>query len=106
MAETNTQEDVAATVAVEIFGVSYLLREDGTADAERIRLLAERVDRKMREVSDRSPNLDSGKIAVLAALNLANESFEDGEEVEDGRFAGLVERVSSLTSELEAALDT
>ena len=106
MAETNTQEDVAATVAVEIFGVSYLLREDGTADAERIRVLAEKVDRKMREVSDRSPNLDPGKIAVLAALNLANESFEDGEEAEDGRFLELVERVSSLTSELEAALDT
>lgn len=106
MAETNTQEDVAATVAVEIFGVSYLLREDGTADTERIRLLAEKVDRKMREVSDRSPNLDPGKIAVLAAVNLANESFENGEEVEDGRFVELVERVSSLTSELEAALDT
>lgn len=106
MAETNTQEDVAATVAVEIFGVSYLLREDGTADTERIRLLAEKVDRKMREVSDRLPNLDPGKIAVLAAVNLANESFENGEEVEDGRFVELVERVSSLTSELEAALDT
>ena len=66
-------------------------------------------DRKMREVADHSPNLDAGKIAILAALNLVNEpsfSSEDGEEAEDGRFVEMVERVSSLTSDLEAALDS
>ncbi len=96
-------------MVVEIFGVSYTLREDGATDAERIRELARKVDRKMREVADRSPNLDAGKIAILAALNLANEpssSSEDGEEAQDGRFVEMVERVSSLTSELEAALDS
>ncbi len=109
MAESEHQEDVAATVVVEIFGVSYTLREDGATDAERIRELARRVDRKMREVADHSPNLEAGKIAILAALNLVNEpssSSEDGEEAEDGRFVEMVERVSSLTSELEAALDS
>ena len=109
MAQIERQEDVAATVVVEIFGVSYTLREDGATDAERIRELARRVDRKMREVADHSPNLDAGKIAILAALNLANEpssSSEDGEEAKDGRLVEMVERVSSLTSELEAALDS
>ncbi len=107
MAESERQEDVAATVVVEIFGVSYTLREDGTTDAERIRELAGRVDRKMREVADHSPNLDACRIAILAALNLANESPSgDRGEAEDGRFVEMVERVSSLTSELEAALDS
>ena len=109
MAESERQEDVAATVVVEIFGVSYTLREDGATDAERIRELARRVDRKMREVADHSPSLDAERIAILAAVNLANESSsssEDREEVEDGRFVEMVERVSSLTSELEAALDS
>ena len=104
MAESERQEDVAATVVVEIFGVSYILREDGATDAERIRELAQRVDRKMREVADHSPNLDSCRIAILAALNLANES--SSEDAEDGRFVEMVERVSSLTSDLEAALDS
>lgn len=107
MAESERQEDVASTVVVEIFGVSYTLREDGVTDAERIRELARRVDRKMREVADHSPNLDAARIAILAALNLADESSSaDGGEAEDGRFVEMVERVSSLTSELEAALDS
>ena len=107
MAGSERQQDVAATVVVEIFGVSYTLREDGTTDAERLRELAGRVDRKMREVADHSPNLDAARIAILAALNLANESPpDDGGGAEDGRFVEMVERVSSLTSELEAALDS
>jgi cell division protein ZapA len=106
VADSERQQDVAATVVVEIFGVSYTLREDGATDAERIRELARRVDRKMREVADHSPNLDAGKIAILAALNLVNESSSSSEEGEDGRFVEMVERVSSLTSDLEAALDS
>lgn len=104
MAESERQEEVAATVAVEIFGVPYSLREDGTVDAGRLRVLAEKVDRKMREVADQAPSLEPNQIAILAALNLANEA-NDGGEADDGRYDELVERVSSLTSDLEAALD-
>lgn len=104
MAEGERQEEVAATVAVEIFGVPYSLREDGAVDASRLRELAEKVDRKMREVADQAPNLEPGQIAVLAALNLANEA-NGGGEADGGRYQELVERVSILTSDLEAALD-
>lgn len=70
-------------------------------------MLAEKVDRKMREVADQAPNLEPNQIAILAALNLANEANEanGGGEADDGRYQELVERVSSLTSDLEAALD-
>lgn len=105
MAESERQEQVAATVAVEIFGVPYSLREDGTVDADRLRVLAERVDRKMREVADQAPDLASNQVAVLAALNLANEAGNGGGEADDGRYRELVARVTSLTTELEAALD-
>ncbi|MCY3591419.1 MAG: cell division protein ZapA [Acidobacteria bacterium] len=104
MAESEHQEEVAATVAVEIFGVPYSLREDGAVDAGRLRVLAEKVDRKMREVADEAPNLEPNQIAILAALNLANET-NGGGGADDGRYQELVERVSSLTSDLEAALD-
>ncbi|MCY3930927.1 MAG: cell division protein ZapA [Acidobacteria bacterium] len=104
MAESERQEEVAATVAVEIFGVPYSLREDGAVDAGRLRELAEKVDRKMREVADQAPNLEPSQIAVLAALNLANEA-NGGTEADGGRYRELVERVSILTSDLEAALD-
>ena len=104
MAESERQEEVAATVAVEIFGVPYSLREDGTVDEGRLRVLAEKVDRKMREVADQAPNLEPKQIAVLAALNLANETNRGG-QTDDVCYQELVERVSSLTSDLEAALD-
>ncbi len=104
MAEGERQKEVAATVAVEIFGVPYSLREDGAVNADRLRELAEKVDRKMREVADQVPNLEPGQIAVLAALNLANEA-NGGAEGDGGRYQELVERVSILTSDLEAALD-
>lgn len=105
MAESERQQEVAATVPVEIFGVPYSLREDGTVNADRLRVLAARVDRKMREVADQAPDLEPNQIAVLAALNLANEAGNGGEEADDERYRDLMERVSSLTSELEAALD-
>lgn len=105
MAESERQQEVAATVPVEIFGVPYSLREDGTVNADRLRVLAARVDRKMREVADQAPDLEPNQIAVLAALNLANEAGNGSEEADDERYQDLMERVSSLTSELEAALD-
>ena len=104
MAESERQEEVAATVAVEIFGVRYSLHEEGTVDADRLRDLAEKVDRKMHEVADEAPHLDPNQIAILAALNLAKEA-EGGGAADDERCQELVERVSSLTSDLEAALD-
>ncbi len=103
--EDQRQQQVATTVAVEIFDVPYDLRDDGTVDPSRLRLLAERVDRTMREVAEKAPNLPPGQIAVLAALNLANESGADPAEADGGRYGELVERVTSLASELEAALD-
>ncbi len=104
MAESERREEVAATVVVEIFGAPYSLREEGEADAGRLRDLAETVDRKMREVADEAPSLERSQIAILAALNLANEA-NGGGETDDGRYRELVERVASLASDLEAALD-
>src|SRR5216683_2225575 len=57
-------------VLVEIYDQSYNLR--GT-DAEYIRKLAEFVDGKMRSVAEKTSTIDSLRLAVLAALNIADE---------------------------------
>ncbi len=59
----------------------------------------------MREVADQAPSLQPNQLAVLAALNLAAEACDDGGAADDERYQELMGRVSSLTSELEAALD-
>src|SRR6202035_2864246 len=59
-----------SSVRVEIFDQAYNLR--GT-DPEYILKLAEYVDAKMRAVSEQTHTVDSARLAVLAALNIADE---------------------------------
>jgi len=60
----------AGSVRVEIFDQVYNLRG---SDADYIIKLAEYVDGKMRAVSEQTATVDSVRLAVLAALNIADE---------------------------------
>jgi len=60
----------AAPVRVEIYDQVYNLR--GT-DADYILKLADFVDTKMRSVAEQTATVDSLRLAVLAALNIADE---------------------------------
>ena len=66
------KQDESATsyVTVEIYDQTYHLSGQ---DAEHIRQLAARVDAKMRAVAAQGRTVDSLRVAVLAALNLADE---------------------------------
>ena len=57
-------------VRVEIFDQPYNLRG---SDAEYILKLAEYVDSKMRAVAEQTHTVDTARLAVLAALNIADE---------------------------------
>jgi len=58
------------SVRVEIFDQAYNLRG---SDAEYILKLAEYVDAKMRAVAEQTHTVDTARLAVLAALNIADE---------------------------------
>ena len=62
-------------VEVEIFGQKYRIRIKGEEDEKYISHLTEHIDNKMREVAVKSKSVDMQKIAVLAALNIADEYF-------------------------------
>jgi cell division protein ZapA len=57
-------------VTVEIYDQTYHLSGQ---DVEHVRQLAERVDAKMRAVAAQGRTVDSLRVAVLAALNFADE---------------------------------
>jgi cell division protein ZapA len=57
-------------VRVEIFDQAYSLRG---SDADYIEKLAEYVDGKIRAVAEQTSTVDSLRLAVLAALNIADE---------------------------------
>jgi cell division protein ZapA len=62
--------NATGSVRVEIFDQVYNLRG---SDADYILKLAEYVDAKMRAVSEQTATVDSVRLAVLAALNIADE---------------------------------
>ncbi len=59
---------------VEIYDQPYHIK--GSIESEYIREVAAYVDKKMREISATSKTADSVKVAVLAALNIADELFQ------------------------------
>jgi cell division protein ZapA len=65
-----TKDPANGSVRVEIFDQVYNLRG---SDADYIIRLAEYVDMKMRAVSEQTATVDSVRLAVLAALNIADE---------------------------------
>lgn len=68
--QPHIQDVNSRSVRVEIFDQGYNLR--GT-DPEYILKLAEYVDSKMRAVAEQTHTVDSARLAVLAALNIADE---------------------------------
>ena len=65
-----TQPTSAPPIRVEIYDQVYNLRG---VDAEYIARLAEFVDAKMRTVAEQTSTVDSLRLAVLAAINIADE---------------------------------
>ena len=59
-----------APIRVEIYDQVYNLRG---VDADYVMRLAEFVDTKMRRVAEQTSTIDSLRLAVLAALNIADE---------------------------------
>ena len=58
-------------VRVEIYDQEYFMR--GELDAAYIKELARFLDSKMRSIAERTHTVDSLRVAVLAALNIADE---------------------------------
>ena len=94
----------ANLVQVEIFGQTYSVKSGG--DAAYVQKLAAFVDEEMKDVSRASGAVDSLKVAVLAALNLADECFRLRQEGEDKHAGGasLDDRAMRLARKLGAVL--
>jgi len=60
-------------VKIEIYDQSYNVNADG--NEEYLSELAAYVDGKMRSIAESTRMVDSLKVAVLAALNIADETF-------------------------------
>jgi cell division protein ZapA len=75
---------MSVPVKVQIFGQTYSIH--GELDASYVQKLATYVDEKMQAIADVTTTIDTQKVAVLAALAIADELHstrkERGEEEE------------------------
>ena len=88
-------------VSVEIRGLRYPIRS--TLDASYVNGLATYVDEKIRAASESSPSGDTLRLAVLAALNIADELFRC-QDAQQQRRGALAERTEALERLMDAAL--
>ncbi len=93
------QED--KTVRVTIFGEEYPLR--GDANTDYMLRVAEYVDRSMRTVAEKSAHLSTAKVAVLAALNIADELFRERSDSQK-QLTDVEEKASDILDWLDAKL--
>jgi cell division protein ZapA len=89
-------------VHVEIFGQTYAVRAGGEPGF--IEELAAQVDAQMREVSKQSGAVDTVRIAVLAALNIAAE-LKDARALVDQAGDKVRLRAEMLARVLSSAID-
>ena len=89
-----------ASVRVEIFDQAYNLRG---SDPEYILKLAEYVDSKMRAVAEATNTIDTVRLAVLAALNIADE-YHLLKKKQDGGATEYQKRAHLLADALDAVL--
>jgi cell division protein ZapA len=88
-------------VSVEIRGQRYPIRS--SLDATYVNGLASYVDEKMRAAAESTPSGDSLRLAVLAALNIADELFRC-QDVQQARSGALAQRTEAIERLLDAAL--
>src|SRR6516162_6647807 len=90
-----------ASVRVEIFDQAYNLRG---SDPEYILQLAKYVDAKMRAVAEQTNTIDTVRLAVLAALNIADEYHLLKRNLNAGS-VGYGQRANRLANALDKILE-
>jgi len=84
-------------IDVEIYGQKYRIRVKGEEDEKYISHLTSYVDQKMHEIAVKSKSADTLKIAVLAALNIADEFFLNQKKLDQ-----LNEAIGHMETEIES----
>lgn len=89
------------SVRVEIYGQAYSILTEGPSD--HILALADMVDRRMNEIARATLTVDSLKVAILAAMHIAEELHQARRRLEDVD-RDLGERSSRCAAELDQFL--
>ena len=94
-------------VELDIFGQTFSLIAE---DEARLQEVAKYVDAQMKELSQSTATIDSFRLAVLAALNIANERFDMADRLAgkdnavQAQFEAMNAKAERISLELDEAL--
>jgi cell division protein ZapA len=88
--------EFSKSVKVTIYGKEYEIK--GTQDDEYVQMLADYVDSNMHSIAEKTQIIASERIAILTALNIADEMHKQRRLFE--------ENILRLEKELQEALNT
>jgi cell division protein ZapA len=91
----------ARVIHIEVHGQRYPIRT--TLEPRYVQELAAFVDRKMQAAAEASPSSDSVGLAILTALNVADEYFR-AREIRSDETASLTSRAEELERIVDQAL--
>lgn len=86
-------------ITVKIFGSEYTIK--GEAETEYIRKIAAYVDEKMHSIAKKFSIISSTKIAILAAINIADELFNP--QIKDTQKQEINNTLKRIISKIEKA---
>lgn len=86
------------SVKLEIYGQTYTVRTD--ADTDYLLAIAQYVDERMNKIAQGSLTVDSLRVAVLAAIHIADELHQLKK-----RYESLDEQLAVRSSEVASVLD-
>lgn len=90
------------SVTVSIYGRDYTLK--GEAEPAYVQKVAALVDQKMREIADQSALASTSKVAILVAVNLADELLRERQKHQQA-LALLDERTGQITAFLDKEME-
>ena len=90
---------------INIYGTEYPIKSDAETDPDYIKNVAEFVDKKMREIDENTQSKSSLKVAILAALNIADELFQERASKES-LYGEMEDKIKNLSNKLDQSIQT
>ena len=103
MSDANGDDKMAdvSVTTVQIFGQEYKI--SGFEDRSYVQRVAGFVDERMRELSQASSSLSQERLAVLTALNIADELFQESKRSSE-TLLSVERRADALIAQLDQCL--
>ena len=98
-------QEEGGILKINIYGTEYPIKSDAETDPDYIKSVAEFVDKKMQEIDENTQSKSAIKVAILAALNITDELFQERASKESV-FSEMEDKIKNLSNRLDQSIRT